>query len=191
MFIVFVITTKTLLESTGGSNFAYNVYTIFIILPDAIMNGTLFGLLVYTSLHDGINTKFTCYVRQFVSFFYFYTNICMNAFIGYQVYTLVKHSHQGQRLKPPTKFKVCIQILTVYILNLVLCIWIVLNVPWSFYTIIDFETCESQIGSPQPAGIFSETVGTMIASGLYLLPIGYVLYIGYTMYKRNLLSQTW
>jgi hypothetical protein len=113
-------------QQQGGGCNSYNYYLILLAIPDLALNVFLIGLyggyvnqsyipdyaghVVYAFTHDGE------YIPLDYAFVFGCStaNLWMNAVVAHAVFVLLKKSHQGIRVKPPTIKKVTIQAAVVY-----------------------------------------------------------------------------
>lgn len=96
---------------------AYNLYVVFMILPDGI--NTFFRVLtnIFIAVNHGVKwfPPGYYYSDLFFWMFYYISNFYTNTVVTYEIDKLVRSSHQGKRVPPPTIRKVLIQVTTVYL----------------------------------------------------------------------------
>ena len=168
---------------------AYNIYLIFLILPDAQLNLIWCVARIYESLNMGEYTNHPrlCLARNGSSYFYYFGNLWLNAIVGYEIYNMVLNSHRRKKTPPPTVKKVLIQIGSVFVVIGLVTAWSISDgITWSPYTTTNTLYCHTNVGSP----VFTKWVATTILFLLVLPPIIYVTFVYYRIYKYNLLPKS-
>jgi hypothetical protein len=169
-------TTTTNRNSTNvDSANSFNMYLVYLAIPDAVFN-MLVTVRVSTILaHDGgvdnwawlnsiegKDTNENGYARS-IMFSCNSINLYMNAVIVYEVYQLLNSSNQLLRQPPPTLQKAFYQAMVVYILSFVL----------------------SLIPSYLPHGLVTAITGYTLST---IIPILYVIYICFQIKRKKLMS---
>jgi hypothetical protein len=175
------------IASAPNSLSSFNMYLIFIILPDAMLNGIVGISLFWEASHEGTYTSAFCKARNSFSFFYYFTNLYMNAVVAREINILVQNSYRRIRTRPPPFRKVAGQIIGVYLLAALLAAWCLLEVRWSPYTITDAVYCNPSTGSPTDDPVFTEWTGTLVGLAMVGPPFIYVFWVGWHVWKSNLL----
>ena len=188
------ISTTNMLRDNERRNNSFNMYLFFIILPDALLNGTNGVDQIYEALTNGKhphNIFPLCEIDIGFNFFYYFTNVYMNAILAHEIYKLVIKSNQRKRANPPTTLRVLKQVFAVYLFTTLLSIWYMLDVPWSPFGFQNMTYCITKAGSPTSSQdekqIFSKTATSFMSYGLVLLPFLYVFCIGFVVWNRKLL----
>ena len=176
------------------SKFTYNMYIVFLLLPDAFLNLVL-GI---RSIYDGIRESggdsssiseesfplplLLCRFQQIGIGFYI-SNIFLDAVVTKEVYDLVWNSYRRKRTKPPTVRKVVCQSLVVYALVSIFVAWCVAPTSWAGMTIENDPYCSVSYGSEKvPAWV------TLVLFNVILMPpIVYVVWTCAIIDQRNLL----
>jgi len=182
---LFVMSFMLLSDETRKSGF--NVYMIFLILPDALINGTFaIDLFIAAFFNKGFTTYIGCLARVEIAIFNSLVNMYLNAFVAYEVYSLAAGSSRGIRKNPPSLQKVYTQILFVYVLSALCATWNTLDVRWSPSGTHALEGCTWEYGSPE-GGFFLASVALAVGFATVLLPTAFVIYFSYQIWKQKLL----
>jgi len=180
LFFVFAIT--ILATTTRQSTF--NLYIIFILIPDSITNAVEGIRSIYeAAVLDGSIPDGLCYARNYVILFYYYSNLTVNAFIAKEVYSLVLNSYRLRRTNPPALRTVLLQVAISYSYAGLIGAYFVAPVPWSPLTVTNDSVCGTVYGSKYITGI----TGIIICIVTSLPMIIYVFWCGYQVWKRKLL----
>lgn len=185
------------LSSTGRASstnkaimHSFNLYLLFIILPDTLLNGMAAVSQFWEATHEGRYTPTLCIIRNFSSFFHYFANVYLNAVVGREIYVLICNSHRRQKTDPPSLRKVFCQVCAVYVIMGLLVGWMLAEVYWSPTSIENINYCYTYIGSPtdlDKAPVFTPLTSTFLVAAIVGPPVLYVLWMGYVVYKRNLL----
>ena len=176
-------------NDTNGNN-SFNLYLFFIILPDILYNCITGIAQFYEGIHDGkYPPNFPlCEMRMGFSFFYYFTNLYLNAVLAYEIYTIVVNSYRRRHTNPPSIRKVYTQVGLVYLFTTLLSLWFIINVPWSPFGFENMTYCITKSGSPTAdKQLFSESMGSLIAICIVLPPFIYVFYVGFKVWYNALL----
>ena len=146
---VFVATILFLTAVVTTRKFTYNLYIVFLLLPDAFLN----LMLGIRSLYDGLgNTnpnipEWICRFQQ-VGIAFYISNLFVNAVVAKYIYDLVWNSFRRKRTTPPTIRKIVCQAAIIYFLVGLFATWQVLPVPWAAETIVADPYCNSVANLP-------------------------------------------
>ena len=180
------IVLSILRNKTVRSN-PFNLYLFCIATPDFIIS---FLCMLTCALSAPIKEYYSEWMCGFQSFYLvwgFTSNCWMNGVIVYQIHKLLRHSHIRRRYTPPSRKQVLIHACIVY---LYACFWGLLgafNITWlphkttAFYGFACFP-----VEYDLPSTIFWWLV---FAPGFLLIPILYVVYVLYDIWKRDLLPK--
>jgi len=165
----------------------YNVYTSFLLLPDALVLGSY----CITRLHSAINNNFgfnliSCQIYNTATIGYYTCNLYLNALVAYEIYTLASRSYARQRVKPITLQKVYVQIFCVYLWGLLFAQWGTLDVYWSYIDIRAEMSCALKYGSPRD-GFFTEKWAIVFSYVVFFPPLLYVAFVRFQLWHKKLL----
>lgn len=167
---------------------AYNLYVVFMILPDGI--NTFFRVLTNLFIASEHGIKWFppgyYYFDLFFWMFYYMSNFYTNALVTYEINKLVEHSNRGKRLPVPKVQKVCKQVAAVYLFAASIAALMVLPVPFAIFHITDERRGEGTVGGG-PDGWFTFSIATLIVSVLIMIPSFYVVFIRIQMWRKKLL----
>ena len=179
MFFIFAIFKDT-------RKFTFNLYVVFILVPDCLMNLVEGVRCFYELSNSGSIPSELCYVRNFMVLFYYYSNLTVNAFIAKEVYSLVWNSYRRvRRIRPPTNKTVWIQVTISYSVGVLMAIWYIAPVSWSPITVTLTPYCRTSFGSEE--GYFNATYGLVVAMATSLPMIAYVFWRGFQIWYKNIL----
>lgn len=174
MFFIFAILTTR--------KFTFNLYLVFILVPDSITNAIEGIRSIYEAVQGSIPDGL-CYARNYMILFYYYSNLTVNAFIAKEVYSLVLNSYRRRRTKPPSTKTVLLQVAISYSYSAFIGSYFILPVRWSPLTVTNDSVCGAIFGSEWISGITGIAI-SMITSLPIIL---YVFWCGYQVWKRKLL----
>ncbi|KAL7571456.1 hypothetical protein ACA910_019211 [Epithemia clementina (nom. ined.)] len=178
---------------------SWNLYLIFLLIPDVLNNGS-FGMstLVESITRGESNQRGMCNARILLSYMYLPANLYANAVVAREMYRLAYYSYRRQRVQPPKLRTVILQMVAVYAWSLALTLWNIANVSWSpthYDPTNDF--CIRATGSPTSSSsssanndsspTISPTLGSLINLTINLIPICYVFYAGFRIWRGHLL----
>mmetsp|Transcript_4676 Transcript_4676/g.7267 ORF Transcript_4676/g.7267 Transcript_4676/m.7267 type:complete len:403 (+) Transcript_4676:731-1939(+) len=180
-----VIFLSAILSNPKVRNVSYNLYLVFLVIPDLLLNFSFMIIVMFKVDEDGIFRKsWTEAVIWFVNFYYT-AFFWVNFIIAHQIYNLVKKSYRRIKVAPPSTTTVLIQCLCVYTGGVLIATWCALDVPWSPMS-ANLDNGLFVFQSPED-GIFSKK-GTYILMAIFLfIPTIYVLYVAVIMRVKNLL----
>jgi hypothetical protein len=180
LFIVIVYSSKK------TRNTSFNLYLIFLLIPDVLINAAYGIVQVSLAFNDGIYKSGYCTMGLLSYFFYFFCNFPLNAVVAYEIHTLLIRSSKRMRTQPPSLRKVYTQILVVYLFACLMTVWFTLGlfgVPWSPMYIVNEDTYATTLGST----ILTTPVCYVIFWSVILVPTIYVVYVRSSIWYRNLL----
>jgi len=164
-------------------NNTFNLYVVFLILPDGMNTFATTTLGVIRALRCGRSIPdWYGSVYDFNSFFFYYSNFYLNCCVAYELYSIVEGAHRMKKIKPPKMRRLFIQVGCVYSMSILFALWGVLDVPWSFY-----DSSSDSFGSPQGEGPFSETAAIAFIGALSLFPILFVVAIRIQIWRKKLM----
>jgi len=166
--------------------FTFNMYVVLLMLPDLLANFADGLRYVYELTHDGALPMNLCILRYFYIYFYFFSNIYMNAVVAEEIYTLVQNSWRRRRTPPPTMRKVLVQGAAVYLYAGLVSAWLVAPVKWSPVTVTNEPFCAMTDGS----SAFSPMIGRLIYLVFIVPPFLYFFRVAYKIKRENLLPLT-
>jgi len=172
---------------------SYNIYMVFLVIPDALYNGVAVFESAYM-MNDGWIHPMVCQINWIVGLFYFYCNFWLNAVIAHEIFVVVLGSKKRVKPQPPSVRKACFQSVFVYALCTALSIWMVNDNPWSIGRLnTEDGMCLYRPGSPSrddgTPGWFSEEFGRKLMYIMYM-PWIYVLYIYCRIFWGKLLPSS-
>mmetsp|Transcript_58769 Transcript_58769/g.70721 ORF Transcript_58769/g.70721 Transcript_58769/m.70721 type:complete len:378 (+) Transcript_58769:280-1413(+) len=171
---------------------SFNVYLVCLILPDMLLN------LVYAiafidgslqeNLDDGTTRPSLCVLVNSFGYFYYISNLYLNAMVSYEIYKLVDRSNRMKKYYTPPLRMIYLRITYVYVFAIISSLWVVLEVPWSPYHFSDTDkgNCRSLAGSPN-GGIFSKLAAMTVLFSVVMIPVIYVVYVRIKIWRGNLL----
>jgi len=178
-----MLRTKNIRDNT------YNIYIMFLIIPDAMFCLARGIHHTFIGLNDGLLPRGGVYEGYvFLWFFYFFTNSYVNAVVAYETNRLLNQSYKRMKAKPPKPKKVAIQVTVVYLLGILHALWWVLPGPFSPGHFKDGKRGIFKTASAE-GGVFS-SVGS-ICVGFFVIgsAIAYVIYIRIRMSVKRLLPK--
>ncbi|KAL7571453.1 hypothetical protein ACA910_019208 [Epithemia clementina (nom. ined.)] len=149
--------------------------------------------------HGSSNQRAVCNVRTLFNHFYLPANLMVNAVVAHEIYRLAYFSHRRQKTSPPKLRTVLSQMAVVYLYALFLSLWSVVNLSWSPTHYQDSNNfCVRGNGSPPTkttnpddgSSSSSQKISLVISAVaciVYLLPIVYVFYVAFRIWKGGLL----
>mmetsp|Transcript_4579 Transcript_4579/g.10834 ORF Transcript_4579/g.10834 Transcript_4579/m.10834 type:complete len:403 (-) Transcript_4579:190-1398(-) len=165
----------------------FNVYVLFLMLPDALFTMINGGHYASRALETSLTPPYE--VSSFGFFFYFACNFYTNGVVTFEVHKLITQSNKRQRTPPPGLRRVYTQIAIVYLLATTLALWAALPVSWSLSHITDHEEGEGTTGSP-PGGVFSYLAGVILIYGVGVIPpSSYVVFVTIRVWRKKLLPR--
>ncbi|KAL7571455.1 hypothetical protein ACA910_019210 [Epithemia clementina (nom. ined.)] len=174
---------------------SWNLYLIFLLIPD-VMNNGIFGIstLAETITKAESNQRGMCNARILLTYFYLPANLYANAVVAREMYRLASASYRRQRIHPPKLRTVIGQMMTVYLWSFLLALWNIINVSWSpshYDSSNDFciraSGSPSNRNDPDASPTISPTLGSLISLTVNLVPICYVFYVGFCIWRGHLL----
>jgi len=157
-----------------------NLYVAFLLLPDAAQNFVVSVYSIFEVKLCGISGPWRPYY-EFMVFFYFFCNFYLNVVVAQEIYSILEQSSRLKKARPPPLKKGIAQISLIYLLAILLGIWAVLEVPWSFFD-------RGKFGSPDE-GPFSELDAFILVGCLISIPLVYILVICVLIRVKGLLPK--
>jgi len=197
--ITFVISLLFVISIVCNKNIgkqSYNIYIVFLTIPDAALNGvmallSLYRLVVTKSM---ATPSFVFFAVQWIVLFYQYSNTLLNAVIAREVYKLVEKSYRRMpRVRPPSTSTVYCQIAMVYAFASFMATWCIF--PTS-YALITYSTSVYNDGTTTPfvvglgSKVFPTDAAALIIAIPIVLPVVQVLYVNIDVYKNRLLPRS-
>jgi hypothetical protein len=174
-------------SSKKTRNISFNLYLIFIVIPDVLINAAYGIVQVSLACNDGIyKSRGYCTMGLLSYFFYFFCNFPLNALVAYEIHTLLIRSSKRMRMQPPSLRKVYTQILVVYLFACLMAVWFTLGlfgIPWSPMYIVNEDTYATTLGST----ILTTPVCYVIFWSVILVPTIYAVYVRSSIWYRNLI----
>mmetsp|Transcript_18410 Transcript_18410/g.42498 ORF Transcript_18410/g.42498 Transcript_18410/m.42498 type:complete len:414 (+) Transcript_18410:187-1428(+) len=161
-------------------NNTLNLYVAFLLLPDAANNFVVFVYGIFEVQLCEISGPWRPYY-EFMIFFYFFCNFYLNVVVAQEIYSILEQSSRRKKAKPPPLKKGIAQISLIYVLAILLGIWAILDVPWSFFD-------RGNFGSPDD-GAFSELGSFILVGCLIAIPLVYILVICVLIRVKGLLPK--
>lgn len=174
-------------SSKKTRNISFNLYLIFLVIPDVLINAAYGIVKVSLACNDGIyKSRGYCTMALLSYFFYFFCNLPLNAVVAYEIHTLLIRHSKRMRMQPLSLRKVYTQILVVYLFACLMTVRFTLGlfgVPWSPTYIVNEDTCATTLGST----ILTTPVCFVIFWSVILVPTIYVVYVRSSIWYRNLI----
>jgi len=170
---------------------SYNIYMVFLVIPDALYNGVSLFQNTYT-MNDGQIPMMVCQFSQAFGLFYYFSNFWLNAVIAHEIFVMVSGSKRRIQPEPPSVRKVCLQSTFIYTLCAAISICMSIDAPWSLSTIDNEDGyCSYVAGSPAKDdgtfGWLSEEIAQGLLYPFFYIPWMYTLYIFCRIYGSKLL----
>lgn len=169
----------TILLSKRVGTKGFNIYLIFLLLPEVIV-GT-FALIHSVLTYDLGSYPFSevsCVTGVFVYCGYMFANIWTNALVATELYILITNSLQGRASVVSTS-KIVIKCLIVYAASMMMAILYIWNNPLTELR-LNPESCFPESGNKAGRLVFS----IIIPGVTLILPDIYVLYITRQVYEK-------
>jgi hypothetical protein len=164
---------------------SFNVYLIYLMIPDI-----LFSLLcAVTCLLNAINGEFwstwMCNFQNLYCVFGISANAWLNAVITFQLHTMLRFGNRRRRYTSPTRKTVTVHALSVYLFAAFLGTWGSIDAPWwPFHSGPLSGLACLPIQTDRRSTIFFWSCFFPFFAGI---PILYVAYVCFDIWKRNLL----
>ncbi len=159
-------------SSDKARKHTYNLYIIFMALPDAIFN--LVGILMGSFNVSG--RPFSWNVVNFFVFFYSASLIWLSAIIAHQLYILLCNSKRRKRTQQPSRKRVLTQVVVVYFAALLMGTWMMLLLGGKFLSKGYF--------SGERSGDIAVAMSFLLMA---LVPFCYFTYITIVVWRQKLL----
>jgi len=164
---------------------SFNLYLVYLMIPDIA-----FSLLCGTScLLNAVKGQYwshwMCNFQQFYCVFGIGANCWLNAVIARELHKLLRYSHQRRRYVHPTRQTVTRQALAVYLYCAFLGTWGLIdraNFPYHAVQIRGLACIPVEV-DPSSSLFFWLAFLPLFAG----IPMVYVMYVGFTVWKRQLL----
>uniref|UniRef100_A0A7S4ENL7 G-protein coupled receptors family 1 profile domain-containing protein n=1 Tax=Pseudo-nitzschia australis TaxID=44445 RepID=A0A7S4ENL7_9STRA len=181
-------------SSTGRPNRSasrystYNLYLVYLAIPDLLYN--LYIISIYSSYANNNPERYRSanasgiiypkgYVFGMLVVTYAIINLYLNALVSWEVYALLRSSHQRQRVKPPSLSRVTWQALGVYGIA-------VLNF-CTHYGLVKASFQAGERGQFKLSTLLA-FISVFITVGIgYLLPLLVVIYIYFQIWRNSYL----
>mmetsp|Transcript_14034 Transcript_14034/g.21428 ORF Transcript_14034/g.21428 Transcript_14034/m.21428 type:complete len:448 (-) Transcript_14034:658-2001(-) len=196
-FLIFIygsILTHSVLSNQRVRRVSYNLYLVFLIIPDITLNMAAF--IIPISVTDWstllvMHSKISMSIHMGLTAFYFISNFYINGIVAYEINKLAFYSHRGVKIGPPPQKRAYLQSISVFLGATLFAVWVVLPVPWSLVHFIydSHGQLMYKMGSARPDGIFSPVAASAIMSSFVLIPTFYVLYMRWSMWRKRLLPR--
>ena len=180
MFCVVLYEISTVIKARA---FTFNLYIIFLLVPDCLFNFIEGWRCIGEGLNDGRIPWSLCYARNFMIIFYYYSNVFMNALIACKVYKLVVDAYHCKRTKLPTARRVALEACSVYLFAALVAGWFVMPLDWGVVKTTSDPYYVSSFGTP----VFNQYLGICISVAISLPPFFCVFGVTYKVHKQKLL----
>lgn len=171
----------SILSRNSARKNTFNLYIVFLIFPDWL--STLVAIVSNAIVASKCEIpEWYKDVSHFVFSFYYFSNFYLNCCVAYEIYTMVEESHRLRRTQPPTMRKVFLQVGCVYSLSVLVALWAILDVSWSWYDVKNLD-----FGSPD-GGSFSKIGSMTFAGTTVLVPISFVVGLRIRMWSKRLMQ---
>jgi len=123
--------------------FTYNVYIVFLILPDALLNLVMGIRCIYDGMlnNSSKNPPLALCMAEQIGIGFYISSVLLNAIVSKELYTLVNNSYHRKRTNPPTLQKILYQVAFCYGITTVCVIWRLMPVSWAEKTIRNDPYC--------------------------------------------------
>ena len=162
-------------------NNTFNLYVLFLLLPDTINNLMNFILGVFRASNCGTIPQKFGDVYDCNIFFFYFTNFFLNCLVAYQLHAFLERCRKGIRTGPPPVKQTLWQVAVVYSFAILWTVWGMVDVSWSWW-----YRKKSQFGSP-PGGFFSEIQAICMTAGIMVACILFVIAIRIRIWKNQLI----
>jgi len=163
--------------------FTYNVYIVFLLLPEAYLNLVLGIRCIYDGIlnnnnnnnnNSSTNPPMSLCVAQQIGIGFYISNVLLNAIVSKEIYALVNNSYHRKRTRPPTVQTILSQVAVVYGITVVFVIWQLLpagvdNDPYCTARPKTINNVATMVLVAPPVGVVLWTYDRMTRGGL--LPI--------------------
>jgi len=194
---VFLVTLVFLVVVATTRKFTYNLYIVFLLLPDALLNLVLGIRCLYDGIRNsgggtggtggtgggGLVLPMPLCVFQQIGISLYVSNLFLNAIVAKELYTLVWNSYHRKRTKPPTSQTILWQVALVYSLTSIFTIWQVLPVEWAEKRIENDPYCAATSRIPP-------WLSALVYALLIAPPVTVVLYVYNRMTRGKLLPRS-
>lgn len=109
---------------------SYNLYLIYLMIPDIIFNLFCAVTCAWLAANDGFQHAWICNFQSVYLVFGVCANSWINGIIAYEVFKMLHISNAGQRYHPPSLRMVTRNALLVYAGAIFLSLWGVVSFPW-------------------------------------------------------------
>jgi len=168
-FLACSILIGAILCSSMARKQGYNLYVVFIAIPDAVFNAFHFiRSLTFIAGIPIFSVKARAIVYGIVIMLYGVSNTWINALLVHNIQYLVKSANSARRVSPPAPYSVFLQAVTVYAFSIILGVLLGLVIIWH-----NMRTGPSFFHSKESF----DTVVTPIFLLLFFLPSAYVFVV--------------
>lgn len=109
VFLLSIVINKKLREKP------FNLYLIYLMIPDFVFSLLCAMTCLLNTINGAYGSHSMCNFQQFYTVFGFSANAWLNFIIAYQLHTILRNSKTGRRYKLPTRRRVIIQAIAVYL----------------------------------------------------------------------------
>ena len=163
---------------------SFNCYLVFLFLPDIL----LIVSCTFTCAQNAIaghyrNARTGCYWQSWYIIFGMATNTWLNAVIARELHKMLRSSQLRQHYYPPTRRRVCLESIAVYLSSTFIAALPLMSIPYLKVRAQAGLLC-IPLEFDLPSALFFWLFFTQL---LVLLPMTYVFYVIYDVWKRSLL----
>jgi len=166
--------------STKARKQGYNLFLVFLLLPDSMYNGMWPIWNILRAVNDRKAPVPFVLTTFWILFFYFCVNFWLNAVISFEIYTILNQAKRLRNARPTSQRNALIKGSLVYLMSALYATWIVVTVPWSPYNFVG----DIRNGVVWPA---SKVAGRIQRTIAILVPILCMACIACIVWKRKLL----
>mmetsp|Transcript_7843 Transcript_7843/g.12271 ORF Transcript_7843/g.12271 Transcript_7843/m.12271 type:complete len:414 (+) Transcript_7843:342-1583(+) len=190
-FLLSSLTTISILRYKKTRSEPFNLYLVFLLIPDALANIIFFVAYIFFSENGYLVVpRGGCLLWIWTWFFYYACNLWLNTIVAYEIASLVTRSRRLRRYKPPTLRRVGWQALVVYTFAILWACWFIVELPWSPFAMPDPDFCYGTYKSPGPNGVMSQLASSLIIFISFLLPVVFVVLSWIVIRCQNLLPKS-
>jgi len=128
---------------TTTRKFTYNIYIVFLLLPDALLTLVLGIRCIYDGAlnNSSTNPPLSLCIAEQIGIGFYISNVILNSIVSRELYTLVNNSYHRKRTQPPTLRKIVCQVAIAYGIASICVLWRLLPVDWAEKTIENDPYC--------------------------------------------------
>jgi hypothetical protein len=176
------------LVNRKARNNPFNLYLLFLMVPDIFFSGSC---VITCILNVETGTYWSASMCQFQSFYSIFgigANAWLNAVVSWQLHTMLKSSNVGRKYTAPSRKRVALHSLLVYLWAAFVASWPIWGIGWLPHQtkLYSGEACAPQEYSRSSTLFFFFAFFPCFVG----IPLAYVCYVLYDIMKNKLLPPT-